>query len=625
MGSSRQLRDSATGKHIGHACEAHLRAALRIYANSRGITVSRAFEIDGQVVKPDAVLTRSDGKIAAVVVCAYWDHSGSSEKKYYRTRIEYTVTHNLRSKYPDKFSKDFKVLTFFYGSKSGWKDLILEDLKKSCIPFVFLPDISSNWSDVVKSAFQVYQKLWETGKAKTRELSEDYLMSNPDQTVTFVLDAITPHLGDKRGSPTRTQAAVHHVKSPEAGYSTRARQALGVLALVRDVDVLAWHANGGPADECISMARTLFFLDCASLFTKKRANGLAGVRWIHPRMALDEAGKYAPGKPDLNLWTKHDRARLVQLLGLHRQGPAIYQSMKNAARVQAYSNIESVVMTWVRAAHVLNKAPRVSSLEGLWRLVSHLNTPVTTLEWHSCHALSAMSYPLRDLIACSAACVVGIRSIRTELGCGRAKQDLGQSVNVARQHVPGIVNQIRDAAKFAQFCISDDFLDPEVEIPSRPEVLDLEAPQSLTSSLYNLLTTHPTHNPLGHLLLAYLRTMYPGNKWEGWPIKRSVPIKEIFPNTTCRREWQIWSRIDDSFVFAEVKSVTDNHWGDKSKEIYDRILDTREACASNGVSCRCICLYDGDFFNEAYQEMQSGIGYDLVLGVDECLQELVDS
>ena len=65
---------------------------------------------------------------------------------------------------------------------------------------------------------------------------------------------------------------------------------------------------------------------------------------------------------------------------------------------------------------------------------------------------------------------------------------------------------------------------------------------------------------------------------------------EIVPSAVCRREWQVWGEYENRIIFGEVKSITDNNWGNKSKELYDRLLDTREI-AEIPVSIVCVCVF----------------------------------
>lgn len=613
----RTIGNNAVGKHIGHACEGHLRAAIKKFADQNTLILSRSFEILGQVVKPDAVLTNKDGKIAAVIICAYWDHSGSSEKKYYRTRIEYTVTHNLRNAHPELFVDDFKIITFFYGSDSGWKSVILHDIALNCRPFVFLPNMQTRipWQQIVDSAYSVYKGFFEAGSSKSRQDTEEYFLAHHDHSITEVFEIISKIITDNSQSAVRIGENARAPSLPEKGYSTRLRQPLSLLSLVKDSAILEWHSNGCPVDENIEFCRKMFFFDMVNVFVKKRVNRITGVVWAQPRLASDNNGRYAPGKPDFYLWCKHQRQQIVDLLDKHRAMPVIHKSMKGAGQYQTYGNL-ACISKILKNVETSIQLYNFESLENLWALISKHNIPVTCEEWHPCSAKSFISYPLRDIFASAVATLIGDRSIRGLMGMGNTDQDPDFSEKILNIRPDAVRDELIQASKFITHIMSESFVDPDVEIPTRPAVLSLDRPESYIAGVYNLLTTHPTHNPLGNLLVEKISTMFPNISWYGWPTRRSVPLSEIIPKVTCRREWQIWGRCQDKIIFGEIKTVTDNNWGNKSKELYDRILDTREACRNNGIKCICVCLFDGDIFEEAYNELLSGIGYDIVIGID---------
>jgi hypothetical protein len=72
-------------------------------------------------------------------------------------------------------------------------------------------------------------------------------------------------------------------------------------------------------------------------------------------------------------------------------------------------------------------------------------------------------------------------------------------------------------------------------------------------------------------------------------------------------------------VLSEVKSVTANHWGDKSKEIYARAAVTRQAASIANREVVLIGVLDGDVDTGALRELATGLGYDIVLTARELL------
>jgi len=121
-----------------------------------------------------------------------------------------------------------------------------------------------------------------------------------------------------------------------------------------------------------------------------------------------------------------------------------------------------------------------------------------------------------------------------------------------------------------------------------------------------------------------LKQRFPGLKWHGWPERRSRSLRQVIGPVTGRRQWQFIGidRENQWFCAAEVKSITQNHWGDKSKELYDRVAETRAAERELGWQSHTICVLDGDIGTEQIEELKTGIGHDEIVCIDQVLDEL---
>jgi len=56
-----------------------------------------------------------------------------------------------------------------------------------------------------------------------------------------------------------------------------------------------------------------------------------------------------------------------------------------------------------------------------------------------------------------------------------------------------------------------------------------------------------------------------------------------------------------------------------TKEIYDRIRETRKTCAKYSYRVRIVGVLDGDFSKETLDELATDIGYDDMYSVKEAL------
>ena len=231
--------------------------------------------------------------------------------------------------------------------------------------------------------------------------------------------------------------------------------------------------------------------------------------WAQPRMALDDDGRYAPGKPDFYLWCKHRRSFVVDLLSLHRSMPVAHRPISGAGRNQAYGNLHSLSEILLDVRERIREQ-NFESVEALWSSILECNASVTCEEWHPCSAGQFIVYPLRDIFACIMACHVGNRNLRGRLGMGNTRPDLLVLEELADVEAGDIRDELTKASNFIEFLLTDRFFDPEDSVPARPDVFSIERPESYVSGVYNFLTTHPNHNPLGNLLLQKLRILSQG-------------------------------------------------------------------------------------------------------------------
>ena len=154
-----------------------------------------------------------------------------------------------------------------------------------------------------------------------------------------------------------------------------------------------------------------------------------------------------------------------------------------------------------------------------------------------------------------------------------------------------------------------------------PDLFEPANPSSLLKDFYNTLTTNSSHNPLNTPVRKWLETKHPGYTWHGWLNRRSVSVSDVLGVKVGRRQWQFIGVSADkkTVVSAEVKSITGNNWGNKSKELYDRVAETRATAIAAGVKITCIGILDGDIGKEEFAELGTGIGYDEVYSINEIL------
>lgn len=634
MNPQREMSERALGKHIGHACEGHLRGLLKHLAQISAEAVTRRLPFDFPV-NPDVVLLDSSGQVRAVLIVAFWSEAASSHKKLHRTRLEYNELLRAYQTKPKYFSSDFDLITVVYGPEGGWKEQVLEDLAKQCAPLIFLPSVlgGSQAERIIQRAFAVYREIWESGRTDVREAVETHFAEAELTAEESLLLRTLQSILDKKPRHSIQESPIKYgqvVKLPEGPFSTRLRQSLGVLALFSPEEVEARLTNRKRiADSCSEdFARRAFFLDLGWFLERKSLLGSTVLFHLRrPVRVVGSAEVYAPDLPDFTDWTRLRPDLVAKILSTHRD------RTRNPTRVFRGGAYDQIAGNWTAICPRLTKQlpVLVNAIEqgarGDFVRVLGNEEPVTAPAWHPACQM-AWHFPLWAFIVCAVAIAQNRRAIRgvfdtrrQEPASAREASDLFQVCSRGNQ----VSSLLRDLTRFSTSLQSDELCDLcNVE---RPLLLSLNEPCSWLADFYNTLTTNSSHNPLNEVVSPWLKQRFPGLEWHGWPERRSRSLHQVIGPVSGRRQWQFVGvdRANQWFCAAEVKSITQNHWGDKSKEIYDRVAETRAAARELGWQCHTLCVLDGDIGTEQLEELSTGIGHDEIVCIDTVLTEFQET
>jgi len=312
---------------------------------------------------------------------------------------------------------------------------------------------------------------------------------------------------------------------------------------------------------------------------------------------------------------------LIQLLDEHRE------HTRSPGSVFAGGAFDQIAGSWLEIGSTLVKElPQlIKALKaGDKRTSADLLTKgqsVSPENWHPA-AKSALAYPLWAFAVCAVAISQSNRIVRSEFGARRQVMPGTADVKLLSSALIGSSTAISDLEElllFLRLLVKGDV--EKLAVTGQPNLLSLSEPCSWISDLYNTLTTNSSHNPLNGPMLRWLQVKHPKHVWQGWPSRRSVSVSAALGSDSGRRQWQLigTSKVNPNVIAVEVKSITGNHWGDKSKEIYDRVAETRAACSSMSLSLVCIGILDGDFGSDQFGELRTGIGYDETYSITEVL------
>lgn len=632
MPTSRTIEEKSLGKHVGHACEGHLRGILKRWATARGYEVLRALPFEFHV-NPDAVVVDAQDRVALVFIVAYWNNARNSDSKLYRTRSEYVAAKSAITDSAEHFVKSAKVLTVIYGAPGGWKEKILVDLRSTCSPCLYLPDsLGPKASEaLVEEAFAVYAEHWQSGKSASREHTEKFFseqsrLSTPSKALLTLLEK---EIAKKEPAPATPSAAGNariQVRLPAQPIRTRYRQALGVLSLFKDEEIRAWRERNArtPLDGLAKdFAVRAAFLGLVDVHKVKSLTGARiDVRPRRPVRVVGQTEQYAPDLLDFESWEEIPVDKLLDALRAHRERTRKPGSVfRGGAFDQTAGNWADVATLAAREIPPLLSAITRRDKTGVARALQSAAS-VRPEGWHPAHG-TACAFPLWALAACTVAIAKQDRAVRSSFDARRQAApaaDDARALATALLDVDGAADVLGEVVPFL-VTLATRALSQIASAP-RPRLFSLAEPCSWTADLYNTLTTNSSHNPLAGAVLGWLAQRFPGYEWKGWPQRRSVSISEAIGSSVGRRQWQFIGSAkakSQPVIAAEVKSITANHWGDKSKELYDRVAESRAAAKSQGISIRCIGVLDGDVGREEFAELATGIGYDEVYSIKEVL------
>ncbi len=620
------------GKHVGHACEGHLRGILKRWAAARDYVVQRALPFDFHV-NPDAVVLDAQGRVALIVIVAYWNNARNSDSKLYRTRSEYLAAKSAIRESTGHFASGAKVVTVIYGAPGGWKEKVLSDLRSTCSTCIYLPDAlgPKTSNSLVEEAFAIYGDHWQSGKAGSREYTEKFFSEQARLSVPAkaLLALLEKAIDKQEVTPAKSAAARSarvQVRLPAQPIRTRYRQALGVLSVFKDEEIRAWRERNARAaldGLAKDFAIRATFLDLVHIHQVKSLTGSRiDVRPRRPVRVVGGTEQYAPDLLDFESWEEFPVEKLLEILRAHRERTRQPGSVfKGGAFDQTAGN-------WAEMATIATHElpPLVSAIArrekaGIARVLQ-AGAPVRPDTWHPAHG-AACAFPMWALAACAVAIAKQDRAVRSSFNARRQAApaaEAARALAAALLDVDGAADILAEVAPFLAALGTKD-LSQAATVP-RPRLFSLAEPCSWTADLYNTLTTNSSHNPLAGPVLSWLDQRFPEYEWKGWPQRRSVSLSEAIGSTVGRRQWQfIGSSRREGYpvIAAEVKSITANNWGNKSKELYDRVAESRSAATSQGISIRCIGVLDGDVGREEFMELATGIAYDEVYSIREVL------
>lgn len=389
-------------------------------------------------------------------------------------------------------------------------------------------------------------------------------------------------------------------------------------------DLLSFDTQMG-----IRFIKRAVFLDMGTVCRVNRVG--AGPRGIpffrfYLRSPVDESGKTVVHQPDFASWTKYKREKITGIIKYHSMLPAVNEKSFFAGGLdQAMGNLDGFSGGLVRLRKWISTAKSSSNpLESLadnlagekptFRSDSNVNL---SDDFSSCIAWSIA-------VAC---CAISLRDrsvfrdfeIRKKTSPSKSESlKLSREILKHESNKLAISSRIDSALDFCRLIQGESW--HRLADAKRPELISWDVSTSWTSWWYGAITTNPSYNPLSSLARVMAESKFPGYSFLGFPKKRSAPLTLICPKTTENLEWNIIAVNGNSCAFVEPRSITKNHLGDKSKEIFDRIGQSRLACVDAEITDKYIGILDGDFDStDVIADFSSKFGYTEIIKAENFL------
>ncbi len=629
-----RARRSTIGKFRGHAAEGHFRGVLVATYKSLGYTVDRDIGRPLEVI-PDAVLKARDGRVLADFIVAYWQNSDDSHKKMYRTLTEYQALTRAFRQAPALFSDRAKVVPVLYGTGGGWKASVLQTLEEVFEEVLFLPKLLGDATAVriIDRAYEAFVSATGDDNARTDAVAEVFTSrQNWTRDEEALAEVISNCLASNKAILGRDRHSTRNAAAVPTPFRTRYRQGLNPLAWFSDEEVFAWRAwresrTRRNNEQLEAFVRRAFFFDLVRVVkgtTTIGTRGRAKSEFVPRAPERDSPGGkvYAPDEPDFISWEDISAEEAVAILRSHRELAAGGSPFEGGAQDLVMGNWTGFADAWRAATPKLLRSIDAGSRAGVQEVLRS-DVWVGAEAFQPCAPVSMPVAAVWSLLATAIATAEDDRRIIRDVGFRPSPEQHGstrkalaaRAVSAPKGPLLELLKELNAFLRLISGPVSS------LEGAENPKLLSLLNAESWVGAVYGKVTSNSTHNPLCVPMLSWLRNEYPLVEWQGWPKKRSVRVADLLSVKGIGVEWQFagFGRNRSTLYLAEPKSVTSNHWADKSKETFSRVQLTRAAAAKCRVTCMIIGALDGDFDTEALGKLAGGDGYDRVLPVTAIL------
>ncbi len=647
------------GQELGHAYEDLLKAALEnilpqleaeLGYRLRLSPVRRMEGVSGNI---DHLVESSTDGVVWKPFCLFMEkHSDSSNEseKHFRRHLEEYVQAKISSILNFGYPKQapMKVVNLIYGTREGWKSIILQECRRRLVPTLILTEepyhrrLDAIVLNCVRQSPPPYNRT-RIGDDLRRIVTRTPEFAAFMRTIRGILvsreDQLEPWLSEQLASAVNRKIPESTIGS--AAYIRRAMTELSmldgslrkkVLALARGDTKLGRAENWTPKE--IRMMQL-------AIAQMKIMSSITGARILLPSHVVDfcrSDGSWELLEFSTNLflavnnpWGMRSREYLAYF---DIQRPEFITATQLAidtliSSVDGYSNdLVSFLSTPFSPSAACQGESGSSSrrvqnvhLEALMAIASQLGKASSGAR------LDLSTAALARHAGCTEAKVQGWRGGRVP-SVAEAKT-LVRGIRSFLKTLPWATKDIKrwleaQSANLRSWARSTS----TVGVESRPDAVDPLSVMSIAWFRHNQLNGHPIFNPLSALVLKSWGGRFSGAGWQsfGFPCKRSASLVEIveeFESTGASYEFFLvyWNADERRLRVVETSSVINlKHTSDKCKELCAKIREVRSRLPQ-GVDAIFELVIDGDWTPEHEGELRAA-GWDNVLSASILVEGL---
>lgn len=627
-------------KALGHALEGYVKGMVQYLCDKESAGKAIQYEVRRKLpvalsMNCDIVVWRvskTKEDVLSNVLVFHCLHKGSSEKKWKRSRQEYIESELLVRKLPDKakdhFAEDFHTGMVIF--LPFWKDELVADFLKNLTPCLYVPDVLTvpEEKTLCASVERLYDSLRKDTEAVAKAIRKKPGLIKGSTKLLAKLKQLVFGFKRKAFSKVvdqewdRLAVAKKATIVPKA-FSTRFCHGFNLLALFCPAErgiLSKFHATGGAMDlsvlskgEC-NVLRKGIFLGALKL----RPEGKTGLFRIifQAKVAVD----------DLDIAFVLDRLELTEielilgnLMSYATDYTKPYAGFVSGLRMANCDDLLPLTRLFLTKLKLFLESKE--SVEDMVSLISdetEVRTPQALWSGAAEPVLGVWSTAIALAVAAT-----GDRSHTKIFEFDRTTVPTEKEAKSLLRLLASLPSKERDSLIASTILWIGAWERGDLKYlaaNSVPPIFNIEEPSSWLQWHYNIVGTHSVFSAVSEVCYRLVALKeFSGSEIAGFPKKRSEMVSKALVGSDSRAQLAMVGRKKERVVYFEGKCITKNNWGNKSKELFDRVGDFKRACAAASLSGEAVLVIDGDFSEAALLELASADAYDRIYSMDELL------